>query len=133
MIISISQDLSLFSSKRLDISWASSIHRGQKLWPFEFVESFHCSISSISIYYAPESDLRVKSYDHLNFSRASIVTSFHCHPYFVATLFCGILIFLTLFLCVVRLLYSQCLNFNSFILLGELLEGLFPIIVSLSS
>ena len=32
-----------------------------------------CSTSSVSIYYAPESDLRVKSYDHLNFSRASVV------------------------------------------------------------
>ena len=32
-----------------------------------------CLISSISIYYAPESDIRVKSYDHLNFSRASVV------------------------------------------------------------
>jgi len=30
-------------------------------------------ISSISIYYAPESNIRVKSYDHLNFTRASIV------------------------------------------------------------
>ena len=32
-----------------------------------------CSISSVSIYYAPESEIRVKSYDHLNFSRASLV------------------------------------------------------------
>ena len=32
-----------------------------------------CLISSISIYYSPESDIRAKSYDHLNFSRASIV------------------------------------------------------------
>ena len=32
-----------------------------------------CSISSVSIYYAPESDIRVKSYDHLNFLRASVV------------------------------------------------------------
>ena len=31
------------------------------------------SISSISIYYVPESDIRVKSYDHLNFKRASVV------------------------------------------------------------
>jgi len=45
----------------------------EKLWPFEFLESFRCSISSVSISYAPESDLRVKSYDHLNNSRASIV------------------------------------------------------------
>ena len=45
----------------------------EKLWPFELLKSFQCSISSVSIYYAPESDLRVKSYDHLNCSRASIV------------------------------------------------------------
>ena len=32
-----------------------------------------CLISSISIYYFPESDIRVKSYDHLNFLRASTV------------------------------------------------------------
>ena len=32
-----------------------------------------CLILSISIYYAPKSHIRVKSYDHLNFSRASIV------------------------------------------------------------
>jgi len=31
-----------------------------------------CLILSISIYYAPESGIRVKSYDHLNFSRASV-------------------------------------------------------------
>ena len=29
-----------------------------------------CLISSISIYYMPQSDIRVKSYDHSNFSRA---------------------------------------------------------------
>ena len=43
------------------------------LWPFEFLYSFHCSISSVSIYYAPESDLCVKTYDNLNFSTASVV------------------------------------------------------------
>ena len=32
-----------------------------------------CSVSSVLIYYAPELDIRVKSYDHLNFSRASVV------------------------------------------------------------
>ena len=31
-----------------------------------------CSISSVSRYYVPESDIRVKSYDHFNFSRTSI-------------------------------------------------------------
>ena len=43
------------------------------LWVFECLEIFRCSISSVSIYYAPESDLRVKSYDHFNFSRAFVV------------------------------------------------------------
>ena len=32
-----------------------------------------CSILSVSIYYAPELDIRVKSYEHFNYSRASIV------------------------------------------------------------
>ena len=32
-----------------------------------------CSISSVSTYYAPESDIRVESSDHLNFSIASVV------------------------------------------------------------
>ena len=44
-----------------------------KVWPFEFLESFRGSIPSISTYYVPESDLRVKTYDHSNFSRASVV------------------------------------------------------------
>ena len=44
-----------------------------KWWPFEFLESFRCSIPCVTIYYVPESDIRVKCYDHLNFSRASVV------------------------------------------------------------
>ena len=32
-----------------------------------------CSISSVSIYYVAKSDIRVKHYDHLNFSRTSVV------------------------------------------------------------
>jgi len=69
-------------------------HPCEKLWPLEFprasviqfevsryimslnwtsmwkvmttwiLESFHCRISSVSIYYVPELDFRVKSYDH---------------------------------------------------------------------
>jgi len=45
----------------------------EKLWPFEFVESFRCSISGVSKCDVPESDIQVKSYDHLSFSRASVV------------------------------------------------------------
>ena len=73
MTIWISRELPLFNFERLDILCAWIGPPSEKLWPFEFLESFRCSISSVSIYYAPESDLRVKSYDHLNCSRAFIV------------------------------------------------------------
>jgi len=72
MTIWISRQLPLFNFKRLDILCAWIGPPSWKLWPFEFFESFRCSISSVLIYYAPESDLRVKSNDHLNFSRASV-------------------------------------------------------------
>jgi len=73
MTIWIAQELPLFNFERLDILCASIGPPSQKLWPFEFLESFRFSISSVSIYYAPESDPRVTSYDNLNSSRASIV------------------------------------------------------------
>ena len=93
----------VFNFERLDISWAKIIHLSQKLWPFEFAESFNlqiwdyryiirmnwkseskvmavwicltlpCLISSGSIYYAPESDIQEKGYDRLNFQTAAIV------------------------------------------------------------
>ena len=73
MTIQISRELPLFNFEPLDIlcTWIGPL--SEKLGPFEFLESFRYSISSVSIYYAPESDLRVKSYDHLICSRASIV------------------------------------------------------------
>ena len=73
MTILISWELSLFNSELLDILSAGIGSPFYKLWPFEFLENFHCSISSVSIYYAPESDLLVKSYDHMDFLRASVV------------------------------------------------------------
>ena len=73
MTIWIAQELPLFNFERLDMLFAWIGPPSEKLWPFELLKSFHCSISSDSIYYAPESNLRVKSYDHLNFSRASVV------------------------------------------------------------
>ena len=103
MTIWISWELSLFIFEHIDISWASIIHPSQKLrplefarafkfnfelldilcarigplseklWQFEFLESFCCSILSISIYYLPNFDIRVKSYDHSNFSSTSVV------------------------------------------------------------
>ena len=73
MTIWIAQELPLFNFERLHIvcTWIGVPF--EKLWPFEFLRSFRCSISSVSIFYVPESDLRVKSYDHLNISRASVV------------------------------------------------------------
>ena len=73
MSIWISRELSLFNSELLDILSAGIDPPCHKLWPFEFLESVRCSISSVSIYYAPESDLQVKSYDHFNFSRVSVI------------------------------------------------------------
>jgi len=73
MTIRICRELPLFNFERLDelCHWIG--HPCEKLWPFEFVESFRCSILSVSKYYVPESDIRVKFYDHSNFSRASVV------------------------------------------------------------
>jgi len=73
MTIWISWELLLFNYERLDILCSWTRPPCEKLWPFEFLESFSSSISSVSTYYMPESDNRVKSYDNLNFSRASVV------------------------------------------------------------
>jgi len=82
MTIWISRELPLFNCERLDILCAWIGPPSEQLWPFELLNSFHYSISSVSIYYTPESDLRVKSYDHLIFSRASIV-QFWASRYFM--------------------------------------------------
>ena len=73
MAIWISRELPLCNFERLYILCAWIGLPWDKLWPFELLESFRCSISSVSLYYAPESDFRVTCYDHLNFSRASVV------------------------------------------------------------
>ena len=71
MTIWISRELALFNFECLDILCAWIGPPCEKLWPFEFLESFRCSISSVSKCDAPESDLRVKTYDHLKFLSAS--------------------------------------------------------------
>jgi len=65
----ISRELPLFNFELLDILCTLIRHPFEKLWPFEFLESFHCLISSFSIYYAPESDFRLKSYMTIWISR----------------------------------------------------------------
>ena len=73
MTIRISREHSWFNFKLLDILCAWIGLPCDKLRPFEFLESILCLISRVSIYYAPQSDLRVISYDHLSFWRASDV------------------------------------------------------------
>ena len=73
MTILISRELPLFNFERLDVWCAWIGHPSENLWSFKFLESFCCSISSVSIYDAPESDIRVIIYDHFNSSRASFV------------------------------------------------------------
>ena len=72
MTIRFSRELLLFNFERLDILCPRIGHLCEYLWPFEFLESFRISISSVSIYYVPESNIRVKCYDHSNFSRESV-------------------------------------------------------------
>ena len=68
-----SREFPLFNFERLDILCPRIGHPCENSWPFGFLERFCCSISSVSIFHAPESDLCVNTYDHLNFSRASVV------------------------------------------------------------
>jgi len=69
----ISRELLLFNFERIDILCTWIGHPCDKLWPFGFLERFRSSISSVSIYNASESDIRAKSYDHLDFSTDSVV------------------------------------------------------------
>jgi len=73
MSIGISREFPVCNFEHLDILCAWIRHPCDKLWPFGFLETIRCSISRVSIYYAPESDIRAISYDHLSFSRAFVV------------------------------------------------------------
>ena len=68
---------SMFNFEGLDILCAWIGHLSEKLWSFEFPESFYCSISSVSIYYRPQSYTRVKIYCLLNLSR-DFLFKFEC-------------------------------------------------------
>jgi len=73
MTIWISEGHPIFNFVRLDILCLQIGHLFEKIGPFEFFESFRCSISSVTMYYAAESAICVKGYDHLNCSRGSVV------------------------------------------------------------
>ena len=84
MTIRISRELPLFNFEHLDIVFSQIGYPWNKLWPFEFLESFRFLISSVSIYYVPESDFCLKSYDHSNVSRDSAV-QFRASRYIMST------------------------------------------------
>ena len=62
----------MFNFYHLDILCTWIGHPSQNFWAFEFLESFHCSISSISTYYWPESDIQAKIYGRFNLPCASM-------------------------------------------------------------
>jgi len=68
MTIWISREYLLFNFERLDVLCAWIGLPCDMLWPYEFLESIRCSISSVSMYYAPLSDFHVTIYDHLSLS-----------------------------------------------------------------
>jgi len=83
MTIRISRELPLFNFERLDILCPQLRHPSEMLWPFEFLESFYCSILSVYMSYVFESEIRVKCYDHSNFSRPSVV-QFRASRWFIS-------------------------------------------------
>jgi len=114
MTIRISRVLPLFNFERLDILCPRIRHPSEMLWPFEFVESFRCSISRsrwvmspnrtsvwkvMTIRISRERPLfnferlaelcpwighPVKSYDHSSFESASVV-QFRASRYFMSS------------------------------------------------
>ena len=73
MTIRIWRELPLFNMEHVDKLYSQIRHPCEKFWQFKFLESFRCSISSVSIYSILESNIWVKCYDNSNFSRASVV------------------------------------------------------------
>ena len=88
MIIRISRELLLFNFERLDELYPRIEHSCENFWPFEFIESFRCSISSVSIYFSPNrtSVLKVmttqicRELPLFNFERLNILFSRIGHP-----------------------------------------------------
>ena len=72
MTIWISLELPLINSERLDMWYTWIGHPSEKLWPFEFLQNFHFSISSVSIFHGPQSYIHVKSYGRVNSTRAFV-------------------------------------------------------------
>ena len=58
MTILISREVPLFNFQRLDLLCLQIGHPFEKIGPFEFLKRFRYTISSVSIYYVPELDIR---------------------------------------------------------------------------
>jgi len=63
---------SVLNFERLDKLCAWIGHPSEMLWPFEFLDNYHFSISSISIYHGPQSYTHVNRYGRLNWTWASV-------------------------------------------------------------
>ena len=73
MTIWLSRELPLFNFELLDILCPRIGHPWKNLWPFEFLESFCCAFSSVSIYYVPQFRHPCEKLWPFEFSRASVV------------------------------------------------------------
>jgi len=73
MTIRISRELPMFNFEHLYELNRRIENSCERLWPLEFLESFRCSIARVSICYVTESNIRVKTYEDSNFSRASVI------------------------------------------------------------
>ena len=72
----------IFNFEPLDIFYSWIEHPSEKLWPFEFLVSFRSSIPTVSRYYWPKSDIRVKRYGHLNLPCPSMFNFEHLDIFF---------------------------------------------------
>ena len=72
MTIRISWQLPWFVFECLEISWASRYTRVKRYGRLNLPRA-SCWVSSVSIYFAPESEIRVKCYDHFNLLSAFFV------------------------------------------------------------
>ena len=125
MTIRFSRELPLFNFERLDILCPRIGHPCENLWPLKFAEIFRCSISSVSIYYFPESDIRVKTYDHSNFLRASAV-EFRASRYMMSPNRTSVWKFMTTQICRELPLFNFELLDKLFSRIGHPCENLWP-------
>ena len=88
MTIGISWEHPYFNYEGLDILCTRIGYSCEKLWPFKFLESFRCSISSVTIYYAANrtSEWKIRPIWNsrelplLNFEHLDMLCALIAHP-----------------------------------------------------